>query len=235
MTAVELYMEGKGRALNAHPPASKPRTVKYTGSRSGSLGSKQPLQWSPTQAANASPSPAHQSSLPPSPPQAILVGSSLPSSMGFSLPSERELVKPKPVSPNIRRGSSPAHVSEAAIKLRGELDDFEQELADINRVEHTIVDLVSDGHKPGDLKTIVGQGTPMQDLKTIRYLSPRQNRFDAAPPKSAARPVTKREGDAELILFSPVLMPTASGPASFGIQGAPSAFFPTRLPPTSPK
>jgi hypothetical protein len=125
------------------------------------------------------------------------------------------------------------------------LDDFEQELADIDRVERTISDLAFDGHQPGNLKLIV---TP--PCKFGRFSSPKQNRFETAPPKDAARPgplkeapalltSTSHRGNDDFSSFSAIklgplpvhlVQPRSTTPSSAAKNR--SAFFPTRLAPT---
>jgi hypothetical protein len=131
----------------------------------------------------------------------------------------------------------------ATQKLQREVDDFEQELADINRVEHTIANLaftspLFDGRKPGE-KQIFAQ-TPsftQEDLKSLhRFHSPQQSRFEAHPPTAAAKPKTMGK---PIIPFSS----TNRGNDNFGAvprtlslelttQKGPGVFFrPTRMQP----
>ena len=145
--------------------------------------------------------------------------------------------------------------SEAQKKLQRELDDFEQELADINRVEHEVSILAFnspsiEGHKPGDLKQIQAISTPSSSYghsaieevtKQLHRIaaSPKQSRFEAAPPKGVTltKPVllvesTKRGNDdfGELTIHAPSSLRASSMSPTDGKRSA--FFLPTRLPPS---
>jgi len=142
--------------------------------------------------------------------------------------------------------------SEAQKKLQRELDDFEQELADINRVEHEVSRLAFnspsfDRPKPGDLKQIQAISTPISSygnsvIDEVTKLhriaaSPKQSRFEAAPPKGAAKPVllveyTKRGNDdfGDLAITAPSSLRASSMSPTAGKRSA--FFLPTRLPPS---
>jgi hypothetical protein len=199
MNDVELYTLGLGRARTASPGPQRVRTIKYIGRRdsTGSRGSSpRGSSGSPAMLAAAAAAPLVTSGAPPSPPPPRNVG-----------PVSNHYVN---VGPICRNGGgeeeeemelAPARGrTEAEQKLQREVDFLEQELADINRVEHNISNIVFvspsfDGHKPGDVKQILLARTPsfkQDDLKSLnRFHSPQQSRFEAHPPAAAAKPVSK--------------------------------------------
>ena len=104
--------------------------------------------------------------------------------LGTSAPTEISRRDMSSSPPRRTPGFSPNMSSRSAaqLKLQRELDDFEQELAEINNVERNIDELtLDDGHKPGDLKFMKSSAS--------RFESPRHSKFEAEPPKGATKPV----------------------------------------------
>jgi hypothetical protein len=220
MNDQELYMNGFGRAQKSSPAPR--RQVKYIGRPRAGAGKVERGES-------------------PAPPQSRTLSATV------TAPSGPEESPPAPRRAPTPGFNSPSTRSEAQKKLQRELDDFNQELADIHIVEHEVSILAFnspsfDGHKPGDLKQIQAVSTPSSSYGTLgdklnRFHSPKQSRFEAAPPKGAAKPVllvesTKRGNDdfgelaanASLALRASSMSPTAGKRASL--------FVPTRLPPS---
>ena len=123
--------------------------------------------------------------------------------LGTSAPTEISRRDMSTSPPRRTPGFSPnsSFRSAAELKLQRELDDFEQELAEINNVDYSIslltlddAHMVDDGHKPGDLKFI----------KASRFQSPKHSRFEAEPPKGAAKPVGVPMDSATLVKVAPL-------------------------------